>query len=294
MGLDYVLITAAHNEEAFIEKTIQSVIGQTVLPKKWVIVSDGSTDRTDDIVRSYAQAQDWVELMRMPEHEDRHFGAKAVAFNRGYERIKDLQFDLAGNVDADISFGSDFFEYLLDKFIKMPRLGVAGTHYVEGEFHSYRDSFIDVHHVNGQCQLFRRRCLEEIGGYMPIKGGGIDWVAVRTARMKGWQTYSFEGKVFIHHRIMGTANSSTLKSRFHYGKKDYFLGGHPVWEMFRGLFQMTKSPFLVGGLCLLAGYFWCVLNRAERPVSKELMAFHRSEQIERLKVLVQNGLRLNR
>jgi len=294
MGLDYVLITAAYNEEAFIEKTIQSVIAQTMLPKKWIIVSDGSIDRTDEIVKSYAQTRDWIELMRLPEHENRHFAAKAAAFNKGYEMVKDFEFDLVGNLDADISFGNDFFEYLLDQFIKMPRLGVAGTHYVEGDFHSFKDSFIDVHHVNGQCQLFRRRCLEEIGGYMPIKGGGIDWVAVKTARMKGWETYSFEKRVFVHHRGMGTANSNTLKSRFHYGKKDYFLGGHPIWEILRGAFQMTKSPFFVGGFCLLAGYFWCVITRVEKPVSKELMAFHRSEQMVRLKTLVQNGLRLNR
>ena len=94
---------------------------------------------------------------------------------------------------------------LLGKFEAMPELGVAGTHYIEGDFHSFRDSYINVHHVNGQIQLFRRACFEDIGGYMPIKGGGIDWVAVTTARMKGWLTYSFGERVFHHHRKMGTA-----------------------------------------------------------------------------------------
>ena len=294
MALEYVLITPARNEAAFIEKTIQSVIAQTVLPKRWVIVSDGSTDGTDEIVRKYQDGREWLELVRLPERQERHFAAKVQAFNAGYERVKDLSFEVIGNIDADISFGEDFLAYLLEQFETMPDLGVAGTHYIEGDFHSYRDSYINVHHVNGQCQLFRRACFEDIGGYVPIKGGGIDWVAVTTARMKGWQTYSFGERVFYHHRKMGTAGSNELMSRFNYGKKDYFLGGHPLWQLFRGTFQMTKKPYLVGGLALLLGYCWCWATRFERPVSPELMRFHQKEQLDRLRHLFLGGLRLGR
>lgn len=85
-------------------------------------------------------------------------------------------------------------------------------------------------------------CFEEIGGYTPIKAGGIDWVAVTTARMKGWTTYSFGERTFNHHRKIGTAGTNELISRFRYGRKDYFLGGHPLWEIFRGTFQMMKNP----------------------------------------------------
>jgi poly-beta-1,6-N-acetyl-D-glucosamine synthase len=294
MALTYVLITAAHNEADHIEKTIESVIAQTTLPKKWVIVSDGSTDGTDKIVKNYADNREWMELVRLSEHQDRHFASKARAFNIGYERVKELEFDIVGNLDGDVSFDQDYMEFLLDQFISMPELGVAGTHYIEGDFHSYRDSYINVHHVNGQCQIFRRKCLEEIGGYAPIKGGGIDWVAVTTARMKGWQTHSFGEKLFTHHRAMGTAGGNTLKSRFHYGKKDYFLGGHPLWEMFRGIFQVGKKPYVIGGACLMAGYTWAWLTRMERPVSRELMRYHRQEQMMRLKELLSKRLCLNR
>ncbi|MGO8990645.1 MAG: glycosyltransferase [bacterium] len=294
MKLTYVLITAARNEEAFIEKTIQSVIAQTVLPKKWVILSDGSTDRTDEIVESYAKEKDWIEFIRMPERRERDFAGKAHAFNAGYERVKNLSYDVIGNLDADISFGEDFFEYLLHEFEKLPELGVAGTDYVEGNFHSFTDSYVNVHHVNGQCQLFRRQCYEGIGGYLPIKGGGIDWVAVTTARMRGWETFSFQERVFTHYRKMGTAGSNVLSSRFHYGKKDYFLGGHPIWEIFRATFQMVKKPYLLGGIFLFAGYFGSWMTFVKRPVSKELIKFHRREQMSRLKELILNGLKLNR
>lgn len=294
MTLEYVLITPARNEAAFIEKTLRSVITQTVLPKRWIVVSDGSTDGTDDIVRRYQSGRPWLELLSLPPRAERHFAGKALAFDAGYARVRELSFDIVGNVDADVSFEPDYLAYLLGHFAARPELGVAGTHYIEGEFHSYRDSYIDERHVNGQCQLFRRRCYEEIGGYLPIKGGGIDWVAVRTAQMKGWATHSFADRLFHHHRVMGTAATTELGSRFHYGKKDYVLGGHPLWQLFRCAFQMTKKPYVVGGLALLAGYAWSWASGAERVVSRELMAFHRAEQLRRLKFLVQRGLRVGR
>lgn len=286
MTLEYVLVTPAHNEAAYIEKTIQSVAAQTVLPKRWVIVSDGSTDDTEAIVEKYQPERPWLELVRLPPRRERHFAAKVNAFRAGYERVRNLSFDVIGNLDADVSFETDYMEYLLDRFQEMPDLGVAGTHYVEGTFHSFRDSYINVHHVNGQIQLFRRECFEDIGGYVPIKGGGIDWVAVTTARMKGWTTMSFSGRVFEHHRKMGTAGTGELGARFHYGKKDYFLGGHPLWQLFRSTFQMAKKPYVLGGLCLLLGYMWCWVRRVERPISPELMKFHRGEQMARLRQLV--------
>jgi len=191
----YVLITAARNEEAYIEKTIQSVVSQTILPKRWVIVSDGSTDRTDEIVSQYLAGNPWIELLRrMPEHRDRHFAAKVHCFNAGYARVKDVKYDVIGNLDADISFEEDYFEFLLNKFAENPRLGVAGTPFVEDSGQVYNYKFTNIEHVSGACQLFRHECFEAIGGYIPIKGGGIDWVAVTTARMKGWKTKTFTEK----------------------------------------------------------------------------------------------------
>jgi len=278
----YVLITPARNEEAYIEGTIQSLLSQTILPDKWIIVSDGSTDRTDDIVRQYLQENPWMQLIRMPEHRERQFAAKVQCFNAGFEKVKNLQFDILGNLDADITFESDYFEFLLGKFAEEEKLGVVGTPFVEesGEIYNYR--FTNIEHVSGACQLFRRQCFEDIGGYIPIRGGGIDWVAVTTARMKGWKTRTFTEKVCYHHRKMGTGKSDALSLWFRHGLEDYYLGGHPVWEVFRSMYQMTNKPYIVGGLLLLSGYIWACLKRLKRPVSRELMQFHRAEQMRRL------------
>jgi len=294
-SLTYVLVTPARNEEAFIEGTIRSVVAQSVRPVRWVIVSDGSTDRTDDIVRKYAAQYEWIELFRMPEHRDRQFAAKAHCFNAGYERLKTLRFDLVGNLDADITFEPDYYDFILGRFSEMPELGVAGTPFVEDfqhpERHSYAHKSANLDHVSGACQMFRRECFEAIGGYVPIKGGGIDWTAVTTARMKGWKTRTFLDRVCFHHRKMGTANRNRLAARFKHGQEDYYVGGHPLWQLFRGVFQMRERPYVLGGLCLVLGYFWGWVTRINSPVPVQLRAFHRREQMARLRSLLRRGTR---
>ena len=288
--LTYVLITPARNERDLIEGAIRSVIAQTHLPSKWVIVSDGSTDGTDEIVARFAKKHTWIESLRMPEHRDRSFAAKAVCFNAGYDHLKSTNFDLIGNLDADITFGRDYYEFLVGKFAEMPRLGVAGTPFIQdanqSQNHTYAHQFADLQHVSGACQMFRRRCFEEVGGYTPIKGGGIDWVAVTTARMKGWETRTFLEKTCFHHRKMGTADRNPLMARFRHGQEDYYVGGHPLWQVLRGIFQMKTKPLVLGGLFLILGYFWAMARRARRPVSAEVVSFHRAEQMARLRKLL--------
>jgi hypothetical protein len=193
-----------------------------------------------------------------------------------------LDFDIIGNLDADVSFEKDYFEFLLDRFAENPNLGVAGTPFVQDSF-SYDYRFSNINHVTGSCQLFRRKCFEDIGRYTPVKSGGIDWIAVTTARMKGWETRSFVGKRYFHHRKFSTANNNIVMAMFRYGVKDYFLGGHPLWEFLRVIYQMKNEPYIIGGLFLFIGYVWAFLSRYERPVSKELINFHRREQMERLR-----------
>ena len=279
----YVLVTPARNEAAFIELTIKSMVAQTVRPAKWVIVSDGSTDGTDDIVMKYAVDHDWIELLRMPERRERHFAGKVFAFNAGYARMKDLGYEVIGLVDADISFDEEYFLFLLGKLVGDPKLGLVGTPFQESSRPAYDYRFVSIEHVSGCCQLFRRECFEDIGGYVPVKNGGIDHIAVLTARMKGWKTRTFTEKVVQHHRKIGTAQHSRFKAGFRTGAQDYALGGHPLWEICRTLYQMTKRPFVVGGLVLGAGYFWSMIRRKERPISPEMIAFRRREQMQRLR-----------
>jgi len=292
--LQYVLITPAHNEEAFIEKTIQSVIKQTVLPARWVIVNDGSVDATASIVSKYLPVHPWMEMVTLTGREERHFAGKVYAFNAGLERLQDVDYQIIGNLDADISFCEDFLEFLLKRFVEDPELGVAGTIFEEEGYSSATDSFEGQNHVSGQCQLFRRKCFNEIGGYIPHKAGGIDWMAVTTARMMGWKTRSFRERSFFHYRHLGTAQRGRLASAFSYGEKDYYLGNHPLWEIFRATYRMAKEPYVLGGCALFLGYLSALLHRTKRPVSDELMRFHRNEQMQKLRSILRARLTFRR
>jgi hypothetical protein len=261
------------------------MVSQTRLPLRWVVVSDGSTDDTDAIVNEFQRGRNWIELVRLPEQRDRSFAAKVHCFESGFERLKHLPFDLVASLDADIAFEPDYFEFLLGRFGENRRLGVGGTPFVEGNTH-YNYKYSNIEHVSGACQVFRRQCFEDIGGYVRIKGGGIDWTAVTTARMKGWQTRTFTEKTCQHLRPMGTGSRSPLSVNFHHGQRDYYLGGHPLWQLFRSAHQVTRPPYVFGGLSLLAGYSWAALRRVERPVTEDLVRFHRREQMDRLRTFV--------
>ena len=284
-ALNYVLITPARNEAQFIRSAITAVINQTVRPLKWVIVSDGSTDATDDIVREYAAAHAWIELIRMPERSERDFAGKAAAFNAGLARVRDLPYDVIGNLDADVSFDERYCALLLDKFEEDAMLGVAGTPFKDPSL-EYDYRFVSIEHVSGPCQMFRRECFEAIGGYQRARLGGVDHIAVISARMNGWRTRTYQDSFFVHRRAMGSCGQSALRSRFQNGEVDYALGSHPVWELCRTAYQMTRKPHVIGALMLLAGYVSAALRGEERSVSREFVEFHRREQIQRLKAFL--------
>jgi glycosyltransferase involved in cell wall biosynthesis len=293
--MKYLLITAARNEERFIEGTLRSVTSQTWLPEQWLIMDDGSTDRTAEIVRRYSASYPWIQLVTRPERRERSFAGKAQAVNAALERIGTEKPDVVGNLDADITFEPDYMSYLMEKFAEDPHLGVAGTPFKQdGGYDSTKDSFEGENYVAGPCQLFRYDCFTDIGGYVANRAGGVDWIAVMTARMRGWKVRSFPGKRYHHHRSMGTAERSELAALFSYGEKDYYLGGSPVWQLFRVAYRMTKTPRVLGGLALLFGYSWAALRRVNRPISAELMRFHRADQMRKLKAIFGSLLQLRK
>lgn len=288
---NYVLVTPARNESALIEVTLKSVTAQTIPPMKWVIVDDGSTDTTAEIVRKYAASHDWIELVQMPERRERHFGGKAAAVNMGRQRMAGLPYDVIGNLDADVSFEPDYFEFLMARFSENPRLGVAGTAFQEPNV-NYNYEYVGIEHVSGMCQMFRRECFEEIGGYQSLKSGGIDLIAVLSARSKGWETRTFVEKKFVHHRIQGSVLHAGLREKLHLGRKDYLLGNHPLWEVFRSIYQMKNRPYVIGGVLILCAYLWNMVRLVKRTIPDELMALRRAEQTNRLKRILRTRLHL--
>jgi glycosyltransferase involved in cell wall biosynthesis len=286
MKTQYVLVTPARNEEAYIEKTIESVIAQTVMPQKWVIVSDNSTDSTDGIVRKYAQEHSFIQLVRKDGEEKRTFSSKVYAFRTGYEHVQDTGHDFIGMLDADVSFAPDYYENILKKFDGDKKLGVAGG----VRYDLCNGKFVKVlcakNSVGGPYQLFRRHCFEQIEGFTPIAIGGEDAVAEIKARMYGWRVESFPEFVIYHYRATGSATKGPLGAAFQDGKKCYLLGYHPLFQIVKSIYRMQNSPRIFGGLFLMAGYFYAMLRRLEKAVPEEVVTFLHTEQQSRIKSLL--------
>jgi poly-beta-1,6-N-acetyl-D-glucosamine synthase len=281
----YVLITPAKNEEKYIKKTLISVLSQTKLPKRWIIVSDGSTDATDEIVLDYCKKYEGIRLLRKDDHETRNFGSKVMAFRAGVESLRQLEYDFIGNLDADVSFDSNYFESLLRKFHEDKKLGIGGGRVLELKKDIYTPPFGSKgRSVPGAIQLFRRECYEDIGGYIPLPLGGEDGVAEMMARMHTWNVESFSDLEVIHHRSKSFGfGRSILKYRFTGGIRDYSMGYSPTFFILKALTRIVEEPYIFGTLFRLAGFFWAAVGRYKKEVPLEFIRLVRKEQITRLK-----------
>ncbi len=282
--LSYVLMTSARNEEKYIDGTLKSVTAQKQLPKKWVVISDGSTDRTDEIIQQYAQHYDFIHYLRTEPSIDRNFASKVYALDIGFKQFSGMEYDVIGNLDADVTFAPDYFAQILQRFSENPTLGVAGGLIYEKHDGRiiHQDNAIELN-VAGASQNFRRVCHEQIGGYRPLLRGGEDALADLMARMKSWSVRSYPELEVMHHRHAGTEKGSVLKSRFGLGRLDYSFGYHPVFEVAKCTVRALKErPYVTGSGARLLGYFSALLRREPLAVPPEARDFLRREQMQRL------------
>jgi poly-beta-1,6-N-acetyl-D-glucosamine synthase len=285
----YVLITPARNEEALIETTLQSVITQTRLPKRWVIVSDGSTDRTEEIVNQYAMHHAFIHLVRTAGQARRTFSSKVYAFNAGYKILNKEDFAFIGILDADVSLAPNYYERVLDEFQQNEKLGIAGGVKYEWEQGQLQQVLCSTNSVGGPFQLFQRACFKEIGGFLPIAGGGEDAIAEMTARMHGWEVQSFSELPVVHHRRTGKETGDRLSIAFHEGIKCFLLGYHPLFHAVKSCYRMKDKPYIIGSVFLMGGYLFAAARRYTKPVPHEVVHYLRSEQLERLWSLCSTG-----
>ena len=290
----YVLVTAARNEAAYIERTIQSILAQTVIPEKWVIVSDGSTDATDDIVEAYVKKNPSLECVRVNrDGRDRNFAAKVHAINRGYENVKGVDFDYIGILDADVTLPDDYYESIIGEFQKDNRLGVAGGLIYEPAGDQFRGrQFNSLTSVSGSIQFFRRECYDAIGGLVPAVHGGEDTIASITARMNGWKVVTYPHLIVHHHKPMSGVKMMA-RSYYRLGMMDYSMGFHPVAEVAKCVYRLAGES-LLGTVIQLCGFFAACLSAEERPVSDEFVRYVRKEHAERVKSFLRLGSLRNR
>jgi biofilm PGA synthesis N-glycosyltransferase PgaC len=279
----YVLVTAARNEEATIERTLRAVIDQTIRPRRWVVVSDGSTDQTDVIVANYAKRHSFMRFQRRSGDRNRNFGSKVNAIRDGIMGdLCNVEYEFIGMLDADISFSRDYYEKLLGRFYDNSLLGIGGGKIWDVVRGEAIDRGGSLNSVGSAVQMFRRTCYEEIGGYLPLEVGGEDAAAEVMSRLHGWQVSSFEDLPVLHHRRTGTAAKSVWHARFDRGIEDYLLGAHPLFFLAKCGGRVTEGPYLIGSLLMGLGYLWPALCRTKREVPQECIDHLRKEQKERL------------
>lgn len=283
-NFSYALITAAKNEDNYIRRMLQSVVDQTRPPKVWVIVSDGSTDRTDEFVMDFAWNHDFIRLLRLDNQGVRAFSSQAFASNAGYGGIKHMEFDFVGFLDADISLDASYYEKLLTICKANPRIGIAGGEIFEYQSGRFQPRFGNSEDcVPGAIQLFRRQCFEDIGArFIPLQYGGQDFVANEMAKKKGWEVRSFSGLPVFHHRPTGTAETSLWRARFRLGMADYFMGYQALFEICKCIRRVTMWPFCIGSVLQFCGYVYPGLTRQRKTVPDEFVRYLRQDQMRRV------------
>ena len=279
----YVLITAAKNEESYIEKTIQSVLNQTIKPERWIIVSDGSTDRTNNIVEQFKNKHKFIDLIALPPKKERNFSSKVNALNQALKKFEGMEFDFIGNLDADVTLDKSYYEDVFRTFQANPKLGIAGGIILDCVDDKVYPQNISLNSVAGAIQVFRKQCFENIGYYIPFKYGGEDAYMEIMARMMDWDVQTLTELKVLHHRPTGTGTGSLLKANFRSGKMFYTLGYLPLFLLVRCFYRIFDKPVLIGSILNLLGYFSAFIKKEKCPSGDTFIKFVRSEQRERLR-----------
>lgn len=285
MKFNYVLITPVHNEDKFIEKTIKSVVCQSVLPMRWLIVDDGSGDRTGEIIERCGARHDFIELYRLGRGDIKsYYSRRTEVFLAGYQKIRHMEYDYIAALDADLLLPNNYYEGILQEFDNDPKLGIASGVYLDLINGCPRKVVRSDISTSGGLQVFRRECYEQIGGYVPLKYGGDDSLAEYTARMKGWHTRSFPAYQAIHCRPVGTrGGASLIKARFRQGVTDYYLGTHPVFMFVKSLRRaLMEKPYIISGTARMAGFIVGCFSKDKINIPNEIIKYIRREQLSRL------------
>jgi len=281
--MKYVVISPVRNEAQHIEKTLQSMTKQTVPPSEWVIVNDGSTDATAEIVSQYAEQYPWLKLVDRDKREnkgDRQRGKGVVdTFYFGHQKLTCRDYDFIIKLDGDVAFEPTYFEFMLQQFMTDPELGIAGGGLYERTDGQAWSLISAPDHVGGPAKMYRRSCFDDIGGIVPALGwDGLDeWQALA----QGWQVQSFAQKPVYHYRIMGNA-TGPVKSRIEQGYGAHYMGYHPLYTVARGMRHLFNPPYIIGGILMIAAYFQALLEDRDQLPDPAIKAYIQETQFKQL------------
>lgn len=291
MNRDFVLITPVRNEARTIATTIESVANQTVKPREWVIVSDASTDQTDEIVKSWASRLPFIHYLRLENRPDRAFSSVVFAIEAGLEALRARDYGFIGILDGDIRFAPDYYAQILDRFERNKKLGLAGglaLDVIDGKHVKQAQYLKDV---AGAVQLFRRECFEALGGLIAIPEGGWDAITCIGARMNGYETQTFEEIIVDHLKPRNSGMGGWLTRKWIMGSRDYALGYHPLFEFFKCCSRTMEYPPVIGSITWWLSFGYATVLGKKRLLPEPVKNHVRKEQMERLREKLGLGAR---
>ncbi len=277
----YVIITPVKNEVQYIEYILHSVCEQSLKPHEWIIVNDGSSDKTVEIINKYLKSSPWIRLVNInSHHESRQAGAKVVkAFNEGLKYISHNKYDFIVKLDADLTLPENYFKRLSDEFANDPKAGLCGGKIVLAVGNKLIEEKAASYHLRGAIKAYRKECFEEIGGLTPVLGwDGIDEF---TAMYHGWRVKIIRDLEVIHHRPTGN-ESGQLKISFKLGKSAYQMGYDPLLALLRAIKRGLAKPYVIPGLIFYLGYVIALLKKEPKIVPREIENFIKKFQYQRI------------
>ena len=263
---NYIIVSPVKDEQQYIETTIKSIVSQTVKPSIWVIVDDCSSDSTPEIVERYRKDHPWISLIKTKRDDKRQPGAPVInAFNWGYETVKDKPYDFIVKLDADLRLEPDYFERLITEFANNNKLGITSGIYLEESEHGWASIEMPSYHAAGACKMVRKKCFDQIGGFIPAKGW--DTIDEIKAQCRGWETRHFADNPFYHLKIEGSGIGLPRTNIMH-GEIYHATGGGFVFLTFKVVDRMVfGKPFFIAGALMLYGFARAALTRKQRLVT---------------------------
>lgn len=285
MNRRYVLISPCRNEADFMRQTLDSVIAQSIRPAKWVIVDDGSTDGTSQILAEYAARHDWISVLTRPDRGRRAVGPGVIdAFYAGYDSIDADEYDYLCKLDLDLRLPPRYFEVLMQRMEANPRIATcSGKAYIETNGNLENEGHGDENSI-GASKFYRVSCFEAMGGFVrEVMWDGID---CHRCRMLGWMACSWDDRDlrFVHLRPMGSSQQSIFVGRMRHGYGQYFMGTGLLWMLATAVYRIPERPYVIGGLFILWGWLRSALQGKPRYEDPEFRQFLRRYQWRALRV----------
>jgi poly-beta-1,6-N-acetyl-D-glucosamine synthase len=272
--MKYIVISPVKDEERNIERTLQSMIAQSHLPELWVIVDDGSTDRTPVIVEQFASKYPFIRLFRNERRSARQTGiAEVLAFNAGLQQVGSVDYDFVVKLDGDLSFDPNYFQELLRRMAENPKIGIASGVYMEDRGTGWETVPMPDYHAFGASKVLRRECFEAIGGFIAERGW--DTVDEIRARTVGWHTTHFSDLKTKHWKPEGTG-MGMLRTCYMHGEIYYRTGGSLLFFLLKSFRRLFSPPYFTGACAVFWGYLNSFRRRREPLVSPAEAACYRT------------------